>query len=740
MTCDISRLDELEDDDEILDFLKSVDEEATSRYHALHTEWERNLLFYLGRQWLQKKSGTYDGYDILDDVEGHYRPVTNHTARLCDLKRSQVLGKTVRAKLEPASTQRDDVAAARLGSLMLRALNQIDDEDAHNQVAFLHAQIFGICWRSDYKQVSPTENMEEPEFGDVEFAEATCACGYKTQTDVNDMMPMCPQCNAVMDKKISTRQEQLTDDEGNPRVKRTPVYQNAVAVVDPFRIKVNACATQKDMRYLGDSSIQPVSWVKRAYSVEGEGFKGNTENVKKAKSLPRGLKISEEFKNSVSYSHSTLNKDVYKGSLVDNEDDTTVLHKYYFAPSEKFPRGRLIIWTPDAVLYDGKPDLPSTTKIKAWHPYNIFVYRRHPLRLEGIPYIEDLIPLNKKYNSLTAMILEHIDKTAEPDRVEFNNVTKNNDDQSSGVIVIEPVPGLAGGGIPTYLQHPQMASEVYNLLPATVAELEKVGNVTEILQGMRPSGVDTYRGLQLLRDSADSSEKELYARWYEFVRKCSQLKLAIVQDCLVGKNEELIEMMNVIRTNENYGVEEVEIFYGEDLRDNLNVVIEEVDYMAQSTAAQTDKVADFLKSMILTPEDLQDPVVKIQLMRKLGMSQMPMSDKADIEKAERVIEYLEAANVQQAMGILSIRDNKSLQLRVWSEWMKSSRYESLDPQIKQMSEMLVKRVEDELLRAQMQMKAQGPGGPPPGAGSGPGGPPPAPPPGPGGPPGDMAIQ
>lgn len=739
MTCDISRLDELEDESDILDFLKSVDEEATSRYHALHTEWERNVLFYLGRQWLQKKSGTYDGYDILDEVDGHYRPVTNHTARLCDLKRSQVLGKTVRAKVEAASTQREDVAAARLSSLLLRALNQIDDEDTLNQIAFLHAQIFGICWRSDFKQVATDEVIETPQEETVEVASGQCQCGYSGEFDTNNLIPMCPECGQVVKTERQEVTRQALDEAGEPVMNRTPVYKNAVGLIDPFRMKVNPCAVEKDIRYLFDSSIQPVSWVKRAYAVEDKGFKGKeaVEKVKKTPSLPRGLKISEEFKNSVSFSHSTLSKEVFKGSLVENEDDTTILHKSYFAPSEKNPQGRLIIWTPDTILYDGIPDMPSkskTKKIKKWYPYNFFVYRRHPLRLEGIPYIEDLIPLNKKYNSLSAMVLEHIDKTADPDRVEFNNVTMNNDDQSSGKIIIDPVPNLPGGGIPTYLQHPQMASEVYNLLPATVAELEKVGNVTEIIQGMRPVGVDTYRGMQLLRDSADSSEKELYSRWYEFVRKCNQLKLAIVQECLIGKNEELIEMMNVIRKNENYGVEEVKVFLGEDLRDNLNVVVEEVDYMAQSTAAQTDKVADFLKSMILTPEDLQDPVVKIQLMRRLGMAQMPMSDKADIEKAERIIEYLESGNIQQAMTILSIRDNKSLQLRVWSEWMKSSRYESLPQQVKQMSEMLVKRVETELLQAQNAMKP--PMGPPPGGM--PPGPPPAGPQGP--PPGEMAMQ
>ena len=191
-----------------------------------------------------------------------------------------------------------------------------------------------------------------------------------------------------------------------------------------------------------------------------------------------------------------------------------------------------------------------------------------------------------------------------------------------------------------------------------------------------------------------------------------------MQECIISNDPELTELMNTIRENEDMGATEIKTFIGEDLRNNLNVVIEESDYLSQSKAAETDRVGGLLQAQILTQQDLEDPYVKLQLMRKLGMSQMPMADKTDIEKAERLVQYMESGDVQKAKSLLSIRDNKSLQLRVWSEWMKTSRYESLPEQIKFGANELVKSVEMELIAAQQKQQMQARQVPPPTRGAG----------------------
>lgn len=742
---DFIELDNTTNPDDIVKLLKPWDEEETNRYQPLHHEWERNVLFILGKQWLQEKTGV-DGYLILEEDDDHYRPVSNHTARLANLKRSQVMGKSIRPKVQPNSQKKNDIDASRLGYLLLRAKHTIDDEDSVNSMVFFHSQIFGIGWRADFKQPVPSEYIETPILEKIKnefFQCPSCNTQHYEST--------CPSCGSMdMEYKSSITEQMKMGPQGIPMMEKTPIYQSTVSVVDPFRIKTSPSAITKNIRWLTDSSIQPITWIKDSFNTNGEGYKPDQlKKIKKSKVLPRGLELSERYKTAITLSHSSVAKDVRTDSskALENQEERAVLHKSYFPPSNNHKFGRLIVWTEHACIYDGKPDIPNNKKLRRWNPYTSFIYYIHPLRMEGIPYIEDLIPINKKLNSVEAIILDHLDRTADPERYEFGNIM-NNTDNSDGKLLIEGDPSLPDGGIPGYLIHPQMASEVYKLRETYVSEMEKVGNLTEIAQGIRPAGVDTYRGLQLLRDAADSSDSEVYERYYTYVRNSAQLKLAIMQECILQNNEELTTLMDIARQNEDFGSEEVKEFLGTDLRDNLNVTMEETDYLSESSGAQSDKIKDALGSGIISPEDLADPVTKLRLTRQLGFTQLPLADKLDIEKAERIIQMLESGEFTKVFPLLRFVDNKNLQLRVWSDWMKTSKFDSLPEQVQMAGEKLVKYVQDQLDQIQqakaaksMALAAQAGGGPT-GAGPGnPSGPPPGMmPPSPGGPGGKPSLQ
>lgn len=693
MALDFVKLDETTNPKELLNLLKKWDVDETVRYQNLHHEWEKNLLCFLGKQWLIPKS-VLEGYTILEEDDEHYRPVSNHIARLVHLKRSQIAGKKIRGKVVPNSDTKSDIDSARLGNLALKAQNAIDKDEEVNQLVFMHAQLFGIGWKSTCKQVSPDDFLEAPKMETQKSEYFECPkCGH-----IDPEQSTCTQCGNMSMEYQSKLSEEMVLENGIPVTEKIPLYRISTSAVDPFRIKVSPGAVSSQIRWLTDSTVHPVSWLKSAFNVTGPGFyPENAQQIKKSAVFPRGVKLSESYKNSVTYVHSSVDRDVTKRNMADeNNEELAVLHKSYFPPSKNWKMGRLITWTEHGVLYDEKPDLPNNKKLRRWHPYDPFIYFLHPLRLEGIPYIEELIPINKKINSVEAIIMEHLDRTASPDRYEFDNVQKNNDDASTGITRLDPIPGLPGGGIPGYLTHPAMASEVYKMREQYVTEIQIMGNMTEVQQGMHPAGVDTYRGLRLLQDAADSTESEMYERYYEYVRSSSQLKLAIMQECMITQDEDLLEMMRIIRTNEDYGEQEVKTFLGQDLRDNLNVVMEEADYLSESTGAQMDQVETMIAKGMITPEEMADPVTKIRILRKIGMGELPIPDKLDIEKAERIITLLETGQFRQIPPMLRFVDNKSLQLRVWSDWVKTSKFESLDPAIQNATMALIKKVQDEL--------------------------------------------
>jgi hemerythrin superfamily protein len=266
-----------------------------------------------------------------------------------------------------------------------------------------------------------------------------------------------------------------------------------------------------------------------------------------------------------------------------------------------------------------------------------------------------------------------------------------------------------------------MSSEVYKMRENFVHELEKIANVTEIIQGMRPAGVDTYRGLQLLRDAADSSESELYGRWHEFIRNTSENKLAILQECIKFNSPDLTQMMETVRLNENMGIYQVKEFTGEDLRNNLNLVIEEIDYAGQSKSAEIDRLSGLIKSGLLAPMDIDDPIVKHQMIQRFGLGMVPLKETADISMVERLIQYMERHEFDLVKGLLKPYNNPVIMMRMLTDWMKSAKYETLDPQIKSFAEEQVLKP----LREALALRQQ----PPPPMGGGAGGPPMPPKPG-----------
>lgn len=715
MTIDRFKLDAETDPKKLLAMLKDWDESENERYKPLYHEWERNFLFFLGKQWLQERASTVsDGYTILEESESTFRPVDNYSAQLTDIKRSQILGKNLRPNVMPNSDGKDDRDSARLGRLLLRAKFDLDEEEDLYNVLFLISQIFGVCWRADVKQPHPYEYINQPmvETTTTEFYQCTTPeCTY-----IGDTPDPCPACGSAQMQQVQESAENpIMGEDGQPQINQIPVMVHECYSIDPFRMKVSPAASRKQITWITETTLQSVSWVRDAYFCPQKKEQGfcltKAEDVKKSETLPRGLKISEEFKNSIVFNHSTLHRDVTTGdstSNFTNSEETVILRKSYFNPSKKYAGGRLIIWTDDAVVYDGNPDVPEVKlasgrkKLKAWHGYKYFVYRVNPLRIEGIAFLNDLIPLNKKLNSYDAMIMEHLEKMATPTEVEFANVIKNNDDHSDGIIQIQGNPSLPNGGAPFYLNVPQLSNDVYSLRDAIIMQMEKTARVTEIVQGLRPAGVDTYGGLQLLRDAADAADSELYNRWYKFFRETQQGKLAILQECLISADEDLMDQMDIIRQNEGMGKEEVSVFSGQDLRNNLNISVEETDYVTQTRTAENARVKGAIADKLMLPDQAYDPLTQLQLFRKLGMGDTPLPKKADIEKAERIIQYLEAGNVQQAQGLIQHFDDMPLQIRVWTNWMKSAKFESLNPQIKMGAIQFLQAIENKLLMAQQQ--------------------------------------
>lgn len=695
---DRKKLDEEKSPDEILKLLLPWIEEESERYRPKHLEWEKNALFYLGKHWIEKRADA-EGYFFFEEDEDHFYPVTNYAKLLVDFKLNQVSGKQAVSVVKPASLSPNDIANARLADSALRAQHVIDDDKSIDRVTILHSEIFGIGWRSDIKECVPDKYIESPAIEEVEIHEYECeTCGYKAED------PMCPECGTESVFKPRVEEQEVIDPmTGMPVMTQNPIYRISSQSTDPFRLMTSRANSAKKRTFIIDQSIQSVRWVKGGFTKKTDGFTGLAEKVKKTERLPRSIKISEDLKSAMALKNSAIfNTALSAEKQFKNEEDSTLFYKIYFDPTAAYPRGRLIVMTPDAVLYDGKPDVPVKNKrYKWWHPYSDYVWALHPMNSEGVSLIGDLIPINKQINALDAMFMEYMDKAATPTMVEFDNVMKNEDDNTDGVIRIRAVPGLPNGGMPTYLTAPSVSSDIFKYRQYKVEEMEKIAKVPAVIQGLHTTGVDTFRGMKLLRESAESAEADQYNRYFEYCANYNKLKLCLIQECMIAPDSEMAALMYTLNDNEGNNADALDTFIGADLSDMWNLEIEETDYMSNTKAAEQESITDAIGKNIITQDEMSaDPLMKYNILEQLGLGGMVDTfGSDDIKKANWIIQLLESKDFDKLGKVVQSFDNKTLQLRVLISWMKKPKFYSLDPQIQQAALALQKDIENEVIKS-----------------------------------------
>lgn len=699
-----TKLKELHGKD-LVSYLNSWNEEDTERYSDRYREWEKNILFYMGKHWLEPASNI-EGWSIVEPQNdfNRYLPVTNYIKHHCKLKRSQILGKRMQAVVKPNSETKEDYDAALLSTLCLKARNSLDGEETLDRIAFLHGEIFGISYRMNHKEIIENKWLEIPQMEEDRNEFFACGnCGA-----IQEVTGPCMQCgnpNTEFKREVSI--EQVTNPDGTPAIYKKPIYRPATEVIDPFRIRMSPAASKDKIAWIIDSVCVDIDWVKTSFELEQPGFfpeEARDLEADKSKMLPRGLRLSNQYADSVVVADSSVQRDIRVGDG-DLRDGQCVLHRLYLKPCTSWANGRLIIWTHSGVLYDCLPDVPLVKNGRNWHPYSIFVYELHPMNPEGIAYINEQIPLNMIINSLDAMILEHTDKMSMPKEIHFSGTVMNNSD-GTDIVVVEPRPELQGGGAPFYISPPSLPNELYRLRNEKVAELKQLSNITDAMQGIRPAGVDTWKGLEFLRETSNSSESDLFSGWYDFKKHSASMKLKLIQECLYYDDDELRDMMESIRENEEMSIEQIRKFTGAQLNNNVNVVYEEADYAGQSQAAEVDMIIDLIKSNLIDQERIKkDSVYGYRILRKLKINSRFIPDARDCEKMEILIKRMEMVKeefvqkeLQLILSELKRYDKKSIGQQMMVEWMKTPRYMSLPKYVQFVGEQVLAQIEKDIMQ------------------------------------------
>lgn len=638
--------------------------------------WMQNIYFLLGDQHIFYNTISRQ-FELIPQSKGDYipRPVTNFFQPIASTICSILTRNKPTANVSPNSMNAEDIGAAKIAAKVQDVKWEDDDMESKLMEAALWAVCCGTVFRKDYWDTSYGKVVRVP---------------LTQQIQKQVLGPMG-------DIQIVTSEEPVVNPmDGSPMFDELPLGDNAVSIIDPFRMCVDPNAVNEgDMAWIMEVSVQRIHWIKENFSKSGNGFTGEGAQVKPDQNTNTMLEMSQRLK-----TISGKGSGPYGGtsSLQTELKNVAVIKELYVRPTAKHPRGQQIVTCNNKVLYRGDSPYYDGTP-GSFHPYSIFKWELVPGRFWGKSLLEDLVEPQRRINAIDSLIILNRKTMVSPQKL-IPAGSGIPDGQWSGApgLQLQYRPVGANGAKPEIVPGVQLPPQVYQERDITKGEMYQIARTNEILQGIRPTGVGTYSALQLLQDQSYSVLSPQIHRWEKFIEKGETKKLKLIATRYREPRPEFINKLRVMSKD----ITDVEIanFIGSDLRDNCSVRVEAGSTIPRSEAAKQQQLMDLANTGTLG-DIINNPVNKQKFLEKMGVTGFDSDFEIDVKRAQWEVEMLENGLID-GIAVLPY-ENHAIHLQIHMNRMKEPSFMKLDPSIQQ---MFIQHVELHNMYQQEQMIQQ----------------------------------
>lgn len=574
-------------------------------------EWDEGVRFFMGQQHIQysRVGKAWEDIPVTRYNEWFPRPVTNYIAPTVMTMVSLFTRQKPSATIYPNSEDEADKSAAKLADKILDAKWELDQE----QREYIRAQYIKLLTGTVFKKTNWDSSKGEPVL--------------------------------------------LMGEDGVPYESKNGDV--SIEYIDPFRMKVDL----NGQNFFIEENVKPVSWIKEHYDREGNGYTGLASKIQEDEDLSDSLRTQNLFK-------SDSFKGSYKSSEKDNLKGCCVIKEAYFAPSRKYPKGLQVIVASGQVLYIESYKGAKNT----WHPYDWDKWIDIPFRFHGKSYVKDLIPLQLRINGIDALIELTLRTTGMPQWL-----IPNGCGVPEGYITGKPGLEIRFNQVGSSGLYPQKVSpegvhpQMWKWREETVTAFYMEAGTNEVMQGMRPEGVNTASGLNLLLEQSYSKFSPQLSSSEKFIERTQQAKIQIIADFYKEVRPELVQFLKQLN-RDNLDVE-IFNFVGADLRDNTRVRVEAGSSIPKSKAFEQEMLKQLGQAGMFGPIDpVSNPIGNEEFLEKFGISPIHSEINADVKRARWINSVLTSVNrgqmsIDKVPPILPV-DNLDIHFKVLTDEIK----------------------------------------------------------------------
>lgn len=600
---DLSKLETIDDPEQVINMIgQAIDGDSDFKILPAR-QWTENFLYFSGvRDLATRASGTVVGRQLGGNIPQSGQTIRKRhiakTFKAIQVQASNITRQRPGIKVWPEDDDETAYKKAKMSNMTLDYLWSEDCEEDTYYAAILWALMTPAVARKDYLTYEYNRSRMWP----VE---------NKVQVPTQRIDPQTGQPMLVNEEEI----QQETDSEGNPVFEQHPWHKSDL--VPATRLIFNPTATwSTDVDFVGDVSIRRLNWVRQNYAIDKEGyFPQNVDQVTPGLWKYTPIMALETAFQDLSFGSSRTSRNFAYGSMP--LSDGVVHAHFFFQPSPYYPEGREVAIANGVMLYDGPSryyrEIPSTV----WHPYSFMCYERNPARLWGTSYAEKLTDLNRAYDQARMEFEQQRRTFSKPKLMMPIGAGVDRDIVTGNEEIWRYNPYAADGGKPAYLTPPNISNTITDDIKFQQQEFVEISGVTEIMQGIRPQGVTTYRGLEVLREEASNSANNFIRMYENFIQRSQHNKLECVRKSMTKADTNFTKALRVFKRMNQYITDvDVQDFIGDDLAGFVK--IEPFSTIGKSRLATQDKYMQ-LAGIGALGDITNDPDLNTEFKRKMDI-------------------------------------------------------------------------------------------------------------------------
>ena len=634
--------------------------------HIYERDWFRNVLYFLGIQWISYVPGSQRWYPKTLK-KWIPRPVTNKFSSHASTMIQIMTAKPPLASARPSTDNPDDIAAADVTSIALPVLYEEMDSDTARRILAAWVVLTGngvlhACYDPDMKHGSVTiPNLECPN------------CG-KVMPPEQSQNGACPDCQAQM-------VEQTTPDQnGQIMGQKMPRGKLRMEVLSPFEIYCD----------LEARSFQEVEelMVRRRYNVDVINARWPGNDIQPESGTSENGSSGLNMLRSVAYS-AGMGAYGHGGAGVDNQSATVDF--VWKKPCETYPDGLVAVYSNSKILNPSSLQMPyHDQKGNPLWTFRHVGFDIVPGRLWARTPLDDVAPKQEQRNKLESLIQLIVTRTANPVWLRPKN---------SGIAVITGEPGqdieynaMAGIGKPERIPGENIPTSVIAWLEKIDSDMEELAGTFEILKGNVPAGVTAGTALRLLLERAVTRFTPLLMAYEKAWGDATKDALCIFQE--YGTEQRMAQIQGPGK------VWETKAFSNADLLGSVDIVVDVGSSVPKTSVGTQALITDLAGLGVINP---QEPETQYKILEEFGFTKLLGSVDDNIRQAERENWNFQVQDIP--FQVNQIIDNHAVHLLRHKQLALTSDYALWPPEKKAALDM-------HIVEHQMAMMGAAPGGMP----------------------------